>query len=148
MKTGLLRPDDRSRSNATMAANAYRGSALHLQHFHDICLVRPSEAPFLVIGAGDSPHGVTNDYSLVQNNIIYNSARTAIAESGKTGQHNKYIDNLIYCGNIDISLNNGLRAMGTVNADPKFVNNTGTAAGNYQLLGNSPAYWAKLALVQ
>jgi len=102
----------------------------------------------ITIGAGDSPHGVTNDYSLVQNNIIYNSARTAIAESGKTGPHNKYIDNLIYCGNIDISLNNGLRAMGTVNADPKFVNNTGTAAGNYQLLGNSPAYWAKLALVQ
>jgi len=86
----------------------------------------------ITVGAGDAPHGVTNDYSLVQNNIIYNSTRTAIAESGKTGLHNKYIDNLIYRGNTSISLNNGLHATGTINADPKFVNNTGTAAGNYQ----------------
>ncbi|HEV7236143.1 MAG TPA: hypothetical protein VGN15_08190, partial [Ktedonobacteraceae bacterium] len=82
----------------------------------------------ITIGAGDAPHGITNDYSLVQNNIIYNSTRTAIAESGKTGPHNKYSDNLIYCGNTSISLNNGLQATGTINADPKFVNNTGTAA--------------------
>lgn len=89
----------------------------------------------ITIGAGDSPHGVTNDYSLVQNNIIYNSTRTAIAESGNTGPHNRYVDNLIYRGNTDIRLNNGLSAMGTINEDPGFVNNTGTAAGNYRLKG-------------
>jgi hypothetical protein len=87
----------------------------------------------ITIGAGDAPRGVTNDYSLVQNNIIYNSARTAIAESGNTGPHNRYVDNLIYRGNTDIRLNNGLLAMGTINEDPGFVNNTGTAAGNYQM---------------
>jgi len=94
----------------------------------------------ITIGAGDSPHGVTNDYSVVQNNIIYNSARTAIAESGNTGPHNRYVDNLIYRGNTDIRLNNGLSAMGTINEDPRFVNNTGTAAGNYQLKGPL-AHW-------
>ncbi len=100
----------------------------------------------ITVGAGDSPHGMTNDYSLVQNNIIYNSARTAIAESGMTGLHNKYIDNLIYRGNTSISLNNGLNAMGTINADPQFVNNTGTAAGNYRLQVSS-ARWKWLSQV-
>jgi hypothetical protein len=100
----------------------------------------------ITVGAGDSPYGITNDYSLVQNNIIYNSARTAIAESGKTGPHNKYIDNLVYGGNISISLKNGLHATGTINADPKFVNNTGTAGGNYELQANSPARWKQLSL--
>lgn len=97
----------------------------------------------ITVGAGDAPHGITNDYSLVQNNIIYNSTRTAIAESGKTGPHNRYIDNLIYRGNTSISLNNGLRATGTINADPQFVNNTGTAAGNYQAQASS-ARWTPL----
>jgi hypothetical protein len=97
----------------------------------------------ITVGAGDSPHGITNDYSLVQSNIIYNSSRTAIAESGRTGPHNRYVDNLIYRGDTTISLNNGLSATGTINADPKFVNNTGTAAGNYQLLADSPVHWTQ-----
>jgi hypothetical protein len=100
----------------------------------------------ITVGAGDSPHGVTNDYSMVRNNIIYNSAHTAIAESGKTGPHNRYIDNLIYRGDTRVSLNNGLQATGTINADPMFVDNTGTATGNYQLQANSPARWRRLSL--
>jgi hypothetical protein len=98
----------------------------------------------ITVGAGDSPYGVMNDYSLVQNNIIYNSARTAIAESGKTGPHNRYIDNLIFRGDTDIRLNNGLHATGTIYADPIFINNTGTAAGNYRVQANSPAHWRVL----
>jgi hypothetical protein len=99
----------------------------------------------ITVGAGDSPYGVTNDYSRVQNNIIYNSARTAIAESGKTGPHNRYIDNLIFRGDTSIRLNNGLHATGTIYADPVFVNNTGTAAGNYRVQANSPAHWRLLS---
>jgi hypothetical protein len=100
----------------------------------------------ITVGAGDSPYGVTNDYSVVQNNIIYNSASTAISESGKTGSHNKYIDNLIYRGNTSVILQNGLRATGTINADPMFINNTGTAAGNYRLRAHSPARWRRITL--
>jgi hypothetical protein len=98
----------------------------------------------ITVGAGDSPYGVTNDYSLVQNNIIYNSTHTAIAESGKTGPHNRYLDNLIFRGDTSIRLNNGLRATGTINADPIFVNNTGTVSGNYRVQANSPAHWRLL----
>ena len=100
----------------------------------------------ITIGAGDSPGGRVNDYSLVQNNIIYNSTSTAIAETGTTGVHNQYVNNLIYRGDTSIRLNNGLHATGTINADPKFVNNTGTAAGNYRLQPSSPARGAGFAL--
>lgn len=100
----------------------------------------------ITVGAGDSPYGRTNDYSLVQHNIVYNSASTAIAETGKTGSHNKYLDNLVYGGDISISLKSGLKATGTINADPKFVNNTGTADGNYALRADSPGRWKRLSL--
>jgi hypothetical protein len=104
----------------------------------------------ITIGAGDAPGGTTNDYSLVQNNIIVNSTSTAIAETtggtSTTGTHNQYIDNLIYGGDTAISLNNGLQATGTVNANPLFVNNTGTASGDYRLQSSSPARGAGLSL--
>jgi hypothetical protein len=98
----------------------------------------------ITVGAGDAPHGVTNDYSLVQHNIIFHSESFAIAETGKTGVHNRYIDNLIYRGNTKISLNNGLQARDTINADPQFVDNTGTATGNYALRASSPVRWERL----
>jgi hypothetical protein len=100
----------------------------------------------ITIGAGDGPGGRTNDYSLVQNNVIYNSKKTAIAETGKTGPHNRYVHNLIYGGNTRISLNNGLHASGTLYADPQFIHSTGTAFGDYRLRRNSPARAAGVAL--
>jgi len=100
----------------------------------------------LSMGAGDSPGGITNDYSLVQNNIIINGSQPAIIETGTTGTHNVYKNNLVFGGNTYIQLNNGLRATGTIVADPLFVNNTGTAAGNYRLQSGSPARGAGLSL--
>jgi hypothetical protein len=104
----------------------------------------------ITIGSGDAPGNVVNDYSLVENNIVISAGSTAIAETtggtSTTGPHNQYIDNLIYGGDTNISLNNGLQAIGTVNADPMFVNNTGTAAGNYEVQSGSPAVGAGLAL--
>jgi hypothetical protein len=101
----------------------------------------------ITMGAGDSPNtGTVNDYSLVQNNIVYNSSMTAIVETGNTGPHNQYKDNLVFGGNTNISLNNGLQATGTVNADPQFINNTGNASGNYRVESSSPARGAGLAL--
>jgi hypothetical protein len=104
----------------------------------------------ITIGAGDAPGGIVNDYSLVQNNIVVNTTSTAIAETSggtsSTGPHNQYIDNLIYGGDTAISLNNGLQATGTVHANPLFVNNTGTASGDYRLQSSSPARGAGLSL--
>jgi hypothetical protein len=100
----------------------------------------------ITIGAGDGPGGRTNDYSLVQNNVIYNSRKTAIAETGSTGPHNRYIHNLIYGGNTNVSLNNGLHATGTLYADPRFTRNTGTEFGDYRLSSDSPARATGVAL--
>jgi chondroitinase B-like protein len=100
----------------------------------------------ITIGDGDSPGGRVNDYSLVQNNLIYNSKDTAIAETGKTGPHNRYLTNLIYGGDTSISLNHSLHASGTVYANPRFIHNTGTAFGNYRLSFDSGARGTGLAL--
>ncbi len=100
----------------------------------------------LSMGAGDSPGGIVNNNSLVQNNIIINGTGPAIIETGTTGTNNVYKNNLVYGGNTAIQLRNGLKAAGTIIADPRFVNNTGTASGDYRLQSNSPARGAGLAL--
>lgn len=100
----------------------------------------------ITVGAGDAPYSVTNDYSIVQHNIIFHSESVAIAETGKTGKHNRYVDNLIYGGNTTIDLNNGLTASGTVKQEPRFIRNTGTAAGDYTLQESSPGRWAQVPL--
>ena len=100
----------------------------------------------LSMGAGDSPGSITNNNSLVQDNIIINGSAPAIIETGTTGTNNVYKDNLVFGGNTAIQLHNGLQATGTVNADPMFVSNTGTASGDYRLQSNSPARGTGLAL--
>jgi len=98
----------------------------------------------VVVGAGDAP-GTTNDYTLVQNNIAVNNSVTGIHEEDYTGTHNLYIDNVGYQNATDLVLQNGLTCSGCIHADPLFVNNTGTAAGNYCLQSNTPAVGLALA---
>ena len=100
----------------------------------------------IVVGDGDAPGGVTNDYTLVQNNITINNSYCGICEDGLTGTHNIYADNLSYGNSSNILLLNGLAAIGTITANPQFVNNTGTATGDYRLQSTSPARGAGLAL--
>ncbi|RZU38924.1 choice-of-anchor Q domain-containing protein [Edaphobacter modestus] len=100
----------------------------------------------VTLGAGDSPGGITNDNSIVQNNISINASGVGLQEHGTTGTHNRFVDNLVFNNHTNVQLINGDVATGTVTADPKFVNNTGTAAGDYQLQSNSPAIGAGLAL--
>jgi len=99
----------------------------------------------VLVGAGDAPGG-TNDYTLVQNNIAVNNSVAGIIEEGNTGTHNQYTDNLVNGNQTNISLQNGLSASGTVTANPLFINNTGTATGNYCLQPSSPARGTGLAL--
>jgi hypothetical protein len=100
----------------------------------------------VTLGAGDSPWGITNDYSLVQNNISINASGVGLQEHGNTGTHNRFVDNLVFNNLTNIELQNGDVATGTVIADPQFVNNTGTAAGDYRLRPSSPARHAGFAL--
>src|SRR2546427_4030320 len=95
----------------------------------------------IVVGAG-SGSGVTDDNTVVNNNIVYNNPGTdgGIVEEGTTGTHNAYTDNLVF-GNtpVNISLQNGLTATGTVSANPLFVNFTQGTNGDYHLQSSSPA---------
>jgi hypothetical protein len=101
----------------------------------------------ILIGAGDAPGGVTNDYSIVTNNIvIYNSDQNGggygIEEFGQTGVHNLYANNLLYGNTVPISLQNGLSASATIAADPKLVNYQSDGSGDYHLQPGSPAIGA------
>ena len=93
----------------------------------------------IVIGAGDSPGGITNDNSLIINNIAINNAFYGIQEFGKTGSSNRYSNNLVFgnpSGNVVLLTG---KASGTITADANFVNNTKNAAGDYHLNPKSPA---------
>jgi hypothetical protein len=91
------------------------------------------------LGAGDSPGGVTFDNSIVANNIIYNNSGCSILETGSTGTHNQYLNNLTYGNASDILLQNGNTAVGTIYADPQFVNYQADGSGDYRLKSTSPA---------
>ena len=95
----------------------------------------------ILVGAGDSPGGVVNDYTVVANNIVvFNQKRHGIEEYGATGAHNLYTNNLVY-GNqwTDWSLQHGRQAAGTIKENPQFVDYRPDGSGNYCLRPNSPA---------
>ena len=93
----------------------------------------------LVVGNSGSVSPAVNDNTVVVNNIFINEVCSGIYESG-TGTHNTYSNNILYnnpnpCGNVmtDGTLKN------TIASDPKFVNYTGDASGDYHLTSSSPA---------
>jgi hypothetical protein len=93
----------------------------------------------IIIGAGDSPGGVTADNCVVSNNISINNHGYGIREYGATGIHNRYLNNCVY-GNASggFHLHNGLTATGTVTANAQFVNYQADGSGDYHLRSTSP----------
>ena len=99
----------------------------------------------VVSGNGGYLGTAPNDYTRVANNIIYDNATYGIQEVGSTGTHNSYVFNLVYKNRAyNIMLNNGLQALGTVNAEPQFVNYIRTGGGDYHPTSTSPAVGAAL----
>ena len=99
----------------------------------------------VVSGNGGYLSTAPNDYTRVANNIIYDNASYGIQEVGSTGTHNSYPFNLVYKnGSYNFMLNNGLQALGTVNAEPQFVNYIRTGGGDYHPSATSPAVGAAL----
>jgi len=94
----------------------------------------------ILVGAGDAPGGVTNDSTVVVNNICVNNRGYGVQEEGKTGTHNVYLANLVH-GNArgGFQHQNGTCDLGTVTADPQFVRYTGDGSGDYHLRASSPA---------
>jgi hypothetical protein len=62
----------------------------------------------IIVGAGDAPGKVINDNTVVQGNIIVGTSSWAIAETGRTGLHNKYLNNVLFNNQYGIALQNGL----------------------------------------
>ena len=107
----------------------------------------------ILIGDGDDPggfpQGLVNDYTVVGNNIVYRNGLQpgasgyGIEEYGNTGPHNQYLNNLVYQnGPRDWKLQNGNKAIATINAEPQFVNYKPDGSGDYRLQPSSPALHA------
>lgn len=93
------------------------------------------------VGGGDYYHTAgPSDYNRVSNNIVYDNRSYGVIETGATGIHNVYANNLLAKNAVaNWRLQNGLLASGTVSADPAFVNYVRTGGGNYHLSSASPA---------
>lgn len=87
-----------------------------------------------------------NDYTVVSNNIIaYNGAvdgRYGIYESGATGIHNIYVNNIVWHNlSTEGSLQHGT-PVGIIWKDPLFVNYQPNGSGDYRVRSTSPAVGA------
>ena len=97
----------------------------------------------ILIGAGDAPYhddpSHPADNILVINNIVvFNLNRFGMEEMGLTARI-RYVSNLVYKNqSADWRLKTG-RQMGTISADPKFVNYSPEGYGDYHLRPGSPA---------
>jgi hypothetical protein len=94
----------------------------------------------IIVGAGDSPGGVTADGFWVANNISIYNREYGINEGGLTGTNNRYVNNILY-GNAlgPISLQNGNVDEGTIEEDPALLDYQPDGSGDYHLTAGSPA---------
>jgi hypothetical protein len=132
----------------------YRVSAwgIHLWHAADHVIIANntlfqngagSMGGGIVIGTGDSPGGVILNNTKVINNIVYNNPAYGISEYCYSGQRcigdtNTVANNLVYNNGKAITMRVGA-AIGTIVADPQFINYQSNGAGNYRLKSSSPA---------
>jgi hypothetical protein len=92
----------------------------------------------IVVGDGDSPGGVTNDNTVVVNNIIRDNGGISLQEFGAVGTHNTYTDNIVFAnGSAPIMLTGVMQNM--INADPLEVNFQPDGSGDYHLQPTSRA---------
>jgi hypothetical protein len=95
----------------------------------------------MVVG-NDGCCGTTFDNSVISNNILYGNVRYGIYESedvtSALGTHNQFLNNLIFANPGGTAMIVG-SLQGTIAADPRFVNYTGDASGDYHLTSSSPA---------
>jgi len=97
----------------------------------------------IVVGAAYE-NAIADDV-LVSNNIVYANGRDGIREGGKTGDNNRYRNNLLWNNERDrILLRTGVEE-DTIVANPGFLNNRTDGTGDYRLRPSSPALDAGLA---
>ncbi len=94
-------------------------------------------------GSGDAPGGIVVNNTHIVNNLVYDnpgSSITTYCYSGVNciGSTNTVENNLVYGNGRAISIK-GTPAVGTVAADPQFVNYIAAGGGDYRLKSTSPA---------
>ena len=132
-------------STGTIANNLVYNNAgvgIHLWHdAHDLTIVNnTSFNNYMGAWIGANEHYTYNgpaDNIKFSNNIIYDNRGYGIKEGGATGTHNTYTNNLVYDNGTNITLQNGLKATGTIAADPKFVKYVASGGGAYHLAAGS-----------
>ena len=94
----------------------------------------------IVVGGGDFYNSKgPNDHTVVANNIVFDN-RHGILEQGATGPNNRYEHNLVFQNAVtDWSLAPGRQHIGTVAAEPAFVEYSRTGTPDFRLSPRSPA---------
>lgn len=97
----------------------------------------------IMIGAGDSPSGKILTNTKVINNIVYDNPAKGIYQTCNPNQHcigsgNVVANNLVYGSDLGIIMLVG-EAIGTIKADPQFLNYQANGKGDYRLKDTSPA---------
>ncbi|MFC5510137.1 DUF1565 domain-containing protein [Massilia jejuensis] len=101
----------------------------------------------IVVGGGDfyySKEG--NDHTIVANNIVYDN-KHGILEQGATGRNNRYVHNLVFQNTAsDWRLAPGRTHLGTIAADPGFLDYSRTDTPDFRLSTQSPAIGRGMAV--
>ncbi len=91
-------------------------------------------------------NGSVADSFLVTNNIVFDNGGTGIAESGTTGTHNFFSNNLVFRNRSTYELHTGTAPRNGLEADPVFVRYRRDGSGSYRLARGSPCIDAGTAL--
>ncbi len=91
----------------------------------------------IVVGAGDSPGGVTANHILVENNIVMDNPY-GILETGLVNNTNLYTNNILFRNTTQFRLTQGVQGTNYF-VDPLFVNYKLDGTGDYHLKSGSPA---------
>ncbi|MEW6022904.1 MAG: DUF1565 domain-containing protein [Pseudomonadota bacterium] len=94
----------------------------------------------IVVGGGDYYHSKgPNDFTQVANNIVFDN-KHGVIEQGDTGENNIYVNNLVFQNaEADWRLPEGRKHVGTIAAEPAFVEYTRTGTPDFRLSPRSPA---------
>lgn len=94
----------------------------------------------ILVGGGDFYFTAgPNDYSVISNNIVFDN-KSGIVETGATGKHNSYRNNLVFANpTADWRLANRLAPTATVAADPAFLSYRRDGIPDFRLGKASPA---------
>ena len=121
----------------------YRNGNWGIQTWHDAADINISNNTVayngkgILVGGGGYYHlKGPADRIIVANNIVSRNSRHGIAEMGKVGDNNTYVQNLSYGNGIDWMLKKGHVHTGDINAEPLLVD---AARGDFRLSSGSPA---------